>query len=196
MDHPNTAAFLNDDQRTLAIERMETRDTTKKSVISRPQLIAGLTDYKNYAHAILHFCCNYSFTALSNFLPTIIHNMGYDSINAQGLTAPVYLGAFFVSLLIAWLSDRYGHRGLLVAGTASISSAGYALLATQQLTSVRYLAVWLTACGIFPALAVNMTWMLNNNAGETKKGVGMSILAIVGQCSSFVASLVFPDEDS
>ena len=52
-----------------------------------------------------------------------------------------------------------------------------------------------TVLGIFPALAINMTWMLNNNAGDTKKGVGMSILAIIGQCSSFVASFVFPNED-
>ena len=196
MDHPKTAKFLTEDQRTLAVERMETRDTTRKSVLSREQVIAGLTDYKNYCHACLHFCCNYSFAGLSNFLPTIVHNMGYDSISAQGLTAPPYFGAFLASILVAWVSDRYGSRGYLLAGSAALSSVGYALLASQQSTGVRYLGVWMAACGIFPALAINMTWMLNNNAGETKKGIGMSILAIIGQCSSFVASVVFPDKDA
>ncbi|PSN73396.1 MFS transporter [Corynespora cassiicola Philippines] len=184
MDHPSTAKFFNEEERTFAVERMETRDTTKKSKLSKEQLLAGLTDYKNYCHACLHFCCNYSFAGLSNFLPTIVHNMGYNSIDAQGLTAPPYLGAFITSILVAWLSDKYGSRGWLLSFSASTSNG------------VRYLGVWLASCGVFPALAINMTWMLNNNAGDTKKGVGMSILAIVGQSSSFVASVVFPNEDA
>lgn len=76
-----------------------------------------------------------------------------------------------------------------------MSTIGYALLATQTGTAVRYVAIWLTSCGIFPALAINMTWMLSNNAGDTKKGVGMSLLAIIGQCSFFLAAFMFPDAD-
>jgi MFS family permease len=195
MDTPSTAKFLNEEERTFAVERMETRDTTSKSSLSKTQVYTGLTDYKNYCHAILHFCCNYSFAGLSNFLPMIVKSMGYNSVDAQGLTAPPYLGAFITSVIVAWLSDRFGNRGWLLAGSASISTIGYALLVTQHGTSVRYLAIWLTSCGIFPALAINMTWMLNNNAGDTKKGIGMSILAIIGQCSSFLASFMFPNSD-
>ena len=193
MDSPSTAKFLSNEERTFAVERMETRDTTRKSSLSKAQLFAGLTDYKNYCHACLHFCCNYSFAGLSNFLPTIVHEMGYDSVQAQGLTAPPYFGAFLSSILVAWLSDRYGSRGWMLAICASVATVGYALLATQTGTAVRYVAIWLTSCGIFPALAINMTWMLNNNAGDTKKGIGMSLLAIIGQCSSFLASFMYPN---
>ncbi|KAE8168180.1 major facilitator superfamily domain-containing protein [Aspergillus tamarii] len=193
MDSPSTAKFFTNEERTFAVERMETRDTTRKSSLSRAQLFAGLTDYKNYCHACLHFCCNYSFAGLSNFLPTIVHEMGYDSVQAQGLTAPPYFGAFLSSILVAWLSDRYGSRGWILAISASVATVGYALLATQTGTAVRYVAIWLTSCGVFPALAINMTWMLNNNAGDTKKGIGMSLLAIIGQCSSFLASFMYPN---
>lgn len=196
MDAPNIAKFLSQEERSFAVERMETRDSTSKSKLSLKQSLAGLADYKNWCHAILHFSCNYSFAALSNFLPTIVHNMGYDSINAQGLTAPPYLGAFITSMIAAWFSDRFGQRGWLLSFCASIGTVGYALLATQTGTGVRYLGIWLGCCGAFPALAINMTWMLNNNAGDTKRGVGMSMLAIIGQCSSFVASTVFPNSDA
>jgi nitrate/nitrite transporter NarK len=196
MDSPSTAKFLTEEERTFAVERMETRDKTGKGTLSKRQLLAGLADYKNYCHACLHFCCNYSFASLSNFLPTIIAGMGYSSVNAQGLTAPPYLAAFLSSILVAWISDRYGSRGWLLALSAAIGTIGYALLATQSGLAVRYVAVWLASCGVFPALAINMAWMLNNNAGETKKGIGMSILSIIGQCSSFLASFVFPDSDA
>lgn len=196
MDSPKTAKFLTQEERTLAVERMETKDTTRKSKLSTTQLLAGLRDYKNWCHAILHFSCNYSFAALSNFLPTIVNHMGYSSINAQGLTAPPYLGAFITSMLAAWISDRTGSRGWTMSFCASFSTIGYALLATQHTTGLRYLGIWFAACGIFPALAINMVWMLNNNAGDTKRGIGMSLLAIIGQCSSFVASTVFPNEDA
>ena len=196
MDSPGTAKFLNEDERLIAIERMETRDTTAKHKLNRAQIFAGLGDYKNWCHACLHFCCNYSFAALSNFLPTIVNSMGYNSIDAQGLTAPPYLGAFVSSIIAAYVSDRWGSRGWILAFFSSVGCIGYALLASQHSTAVRYLGVWLASCGIFPSLAINMTWMLNNNAGDTKKGIGMSMLSIIGQCSSFVASVVFPNSDA
>lgn len=195
MDAPSTAKFFTEEERTFAVERMETRDDTRKSALSKAQLFAGLADYKNYCHACLHFSCNYSFAGLSNFLPMIIKEMGYGSVDAQGLTAPPYFGAFISSIIAAWLSDRFGKRGWILAVCASFATVGYALLASQTGTAVRYVAIWLTSCGIFPTLALNMTWMLNNNAGDTKKGIGMSLLAIIGQCSSFLASFMFPNKD-
>lgn len=196
MDDVKTAKFLTEDERTFAVERLQNRDTTAKHTLSKAQFWAGMGDYKNYSHAIMHFCCNYSFAALSNFLPTIIKNLGYTSITAQGLSAPPYLGAFICSIAAAFLSDRWGQRGWFTAGFATMGCIGYALLASQHGNDIRYAGVWLACCGVFPALALNMTWMLNNQGGDTKRGVGMSLLAIIGQCSSFVASTVFPNEEA
>src|SRR4051812_23192089 len=90
-DSPSQAKFLTEEEQTQAVERMHTRDTTAKARLNWHQVLAGLTDYQNYTHALIHFCCNYSFAGLSNFLPTIVQNLGYSSIKAQGLTAPPYL---------------------------------------------------------------------------------------------------------
>ena len=196
MDHPSSAKFLTEEERTFAVERMDMRDNTRKSRLSKDQLLAGLGDYRNYVHSFMHFCSNYSFAALSNFLPSIINSMGYGGINAQGLTAPPYLGAFVCSLGAAYFSDRFGARGYVVASFSAMGLVGYALLSSQHSTALRYLGVWFASCGIFPSMAINMTWMLNNNAGDTKKGVGMSLLAIIGKTSSVLASMVFPNEDA
>lgn len=147
----------------------------------------------------IHFCCNYSFAGLSNFLPTILETMGYNTVNSQGLAAPPYFEAFLFCIVAAMISDRRGNRGYVISVFASMGTVGYLILTCvkdESRTAPRYAAVWLATCGIFPALAINITWLLNNQGGESRKGAGMPMLAVFGQCSSFVSSSVFPDTDA
>lgn len=132
---------------------------------------------------------------LSNFLPSIVQALGYTSVQAQGLTAPAYLASFICCIIAAFVSDRYGKRGYIVAFFALMGGIGYLILATvrdNHQSGVRYLGIYLAACGVFPALAINITWLLNNQGGDSKKGAGLALLATFGQCSSFVSSAVFP----
>jgi MFS family permease len=198
-DSPGTAKYLTEDERSHAVERLQVRDRTAKSGVSWKQVFAGVSDYQNYVHTAIHFCCNYSFAGLSNFLPTIVKDMGYSSVNAQGLTAPVYFVSFLCCVAAAVTSDRYGKRGYAVATSAAVGTAGYLILTLvrdESNTSARYAGVWLASCGIFPALAINITWLLNNQGGDSKRGAGLAILATLGQCSSFISSTVFPRTDA
>lgn len=157
-----------------------------------------MTDYQNYVHTLIHFCNNYSYAALSNFLPTIVRDMGYSSVTAQGLTAPPYFAAFVCCVAAAWASDRYGMRGFIVTGGSVMATAGYLILVLirdESKIAARYAGVFLASCGIFPAMCINITWLLNNQGGDSKKGAGLAILATLGQCSSFMSSVVFPASD-
>ncbi|KAK4550032.1 hypothetical protein LTR36_002999 [Oleoguttula mirabilis] len=198
-DSPGTARCLSEGEQTLALERLTTRDRTAKSGIHWRQFLAGATDYRNFVHMAIHFMCNYSFAGLSNFLPTIVKGLGYSSINAQGLTAPVYFASFLCCVLAALVSDRYGMRGYVIMGFATVGTIGYLLLAIIEdaaQNNIRYLGVWLAVCGVFPCLCINITWLLNNNSSESKRGAGLAVLAIFGQCSSFLSSAMFPTEDA
>ncbi|KAL2817730.1 major facilitator superfamily domain-containing protein [Aspergillus cavernicola] len=169
-DSPGTAKFLSESEQTTATERLHTVDRTAKNRLDRRQVLAGLSDYKNYVHIIIHFCCNYSFAGLSNFLPTIIQHMEYTSINAQGLSAPPYFVSFLFCVAAAILSDRYGRRGLVTALFSTIGMIGYLTLAAVQdenQVGPRYLGIWLATCGVFPALCINITWLLNNQGGDS-----------------------------
>jgi drug/metabolite transporter superfamily protein YnfA len=98
----------------------------------------------------------------------------------------------------AWLSDRLQRRGLLIAVSASVAMTGYLMLTLIQdesMTGPRYAAIYLAACGVFPALSLNMTWLLNNQGGDSKKGAGLGLLATFGQCSSFISSVLFPSTE-
>lgn len=195
-DSPGTAKFLDELERTYAVERLQIVDQTQKNRIRWTQVRSGLSDYKNYVHMLMHFCCNFSFAALSNFLPSILEAMGYTSIKAQGLAAPPYLVSFLCCIGAAIVSDKWSSRSAAIIIFSSLATAGYLLLTLTQSTAARYAGIWLATCGVFPALALNITWLLNNQGGESKKGTGMAILGVFGQCSSFVSSTVFPNADA
>ncbi|KAL2679132.1 hypothetical protein Neosp_009893 [[Neocosmospora] mangrovei] len=198
-DSAQKAKFLTEDEKEAATARLGTRDTTEKTKLNWKQVTAGLSDYQPYVHALIHFCCNYSFAGLANFLPTIVQALGYSSIKAQGLTAPPYAAAFILCIAAAFFSDKFGHRGFVIAGCSAMAGIGYLLLAIVEDTNkmnIRYLGIWFAVMGVFPSLTLNITWLLNNQGGETKRGIGIAVIAILGQCSSFLSSAMYPKKDA
>ncbi|KAJ3547216.1 hypothetical protein NM208_g1619 [Fusarium decemcellulare] len=198
-DSPLTAKFLNEEEKEASVARLATKDTTSKSKLNWKQALAGLGDYQPYVHALIHFCCNYSFAGLANFLPTIVQSLGYSSIDAQGLTAPPYGASFLLCVGAAFFSDNFGHRGFIIAACSAMAGIGYLLLAIVEdmdRVNIRCLGIWFAVMGIFPCLTLNITWLLNNQGGETKRGIGLAIIAILGQCSSFLSSTVYPKTDA
>ncbi|RDW94453.1 hypothetical protein BP5796_00216 [Coleophoma crateriformis] len=192
-DSPSHARFLTEEEKTLAVERIQMRDTTAKSEVHWHQYLAGLADYKTYVHALIQFAWNYSFASLSNFLPTIINEMGFTSVDAQGLTAPPYFAACLCCVVGALVSDRWGKRGPLIAFFGALSFLGYLMLLVTTKTSVRYAGVFFACCGTFPIVALNLTWVLNNLGSDSKKGASLAVVATVGQLTSFLGSAVFPN---
>lgn len=156
-DSPGAAQFLTKSEQTEAVERFQARDTTAKGKPKWSQVGQGLTDWRNWLHSIIHFSCNYSFASLSNFLPTIINQLGYSSRDAQGLTAPCYFTSFILCIVVAYGSDKYGMRGYIIAAFASVAAIGYLLLALVEDAGARYTGAWLAVCGIFPALCINVS---------------------------------------
>jgi cyanate permease len=99
----------------------------------------------------MYFSCNVSFASLPVFLPTILNEMGFTSVNAQGLTAPPFFLSFLLTLLTTWIADRTQQRGFMILALTIIGGIGYVILATTKAVGPRYLGCFLAAAGIFPA---------------------------------------------
>jgi dipeptide/tripeptide permease len=140
----------------------------------------------------MYFSCNVSFASLPVFLPTILTGMGYSSINAQGLTAPPYFLSFLFCILTTYIADRTKQRGLMIILLSLVGGTGYIILATVESTGVRYFAIFLAAAGIFPAISNILPWVLNNQGTDTKRGTGIAILQMVGQCGPVLGTRLYP----
>lgn len=142
----------------------------------------------------MYFSCNVSFSSLPVFLPTILLEFGpqFTDVTAQGLSAPPYFIAFLFTILSSYIADRTAQRGIMIMALSLIGATGYILLATTTALAPRYAGVFLAAMGVFPAIANILPWVLNNQGSDTKRGSGIAILNLVGQCGPLLGTRLYP----
>ncbi|KAL4820434.1 major facilitator superfamily domain-containing protein [Aspergillus spinulosporus] len=196
-DHPSSAWFLTEEEKDIARARSLRRSGESERVggVNLKEIFQTLLDVKPWITALMYFSCNVSFSSLPVFLPTILEDMGFESINAQGLTAPPFFVSFIFSILTTWLADRFQQRGLTIVFFSLVGAVGYVLLAACTSVVVRYFGVFLAAAGVFPCIANILPWVLNNQGSDSRRGMGIVILNIIGQCGPFLGTNVFPTSD-
>lgn len=212
-DSPEKARFLNAEEKEVAKARA-VRQTGQEGQarvggVNFKEIGEALCDVKNWLTALMYFSVNVcrpfypsrndtdvyikvSFSSLPVFLPTILTGMGFSSINAQGLSAPPYFFSFLMCIATTQIADRTRQRGLVIIILSIIGGAGYVILAATKSTGVRYFAVYLVAGAIFPTIANILPWVLNNQGTDTKRGAGIAILNIIGQCGPILGTRLYP----
>lgn len=147
----------------------------------------------------MFFSCNVAFSSMPVFLPTIIHQLGFSSLASQALSAPPYLLSFIIVIVTARLSDKHRKRASFIILHAMLASAGYALSFVAALISlpsaVRYIAIYPACIGFFSCVTLIITWTINNQDSDSKRGTGVALLQFLGQCGPLVGTRVYPEED-
>ena len=121
--------------------------------------------------------------------------MGYSSINAQGLSAPPYFLAFLCALITTFTADRTNQRGLVLIVTSLVGAIGYVILATVETVGVRYFAIFLAAAGVFSTIPNILAWTLNNQGSDTRRGAGLVLINVVGQCGPVLGTRLYPSDE-
>jgi MFS family permease len=214
-DGPGLANWLSPRQREVAVLRLRSEKESEEEAdqgdekyqgrqargrVNFHEVLQTLKDPKCYLTALMFFSCNVAFSSMPVFLPTVIRDMGWESITAQGLSAPPYLFAFVVVLTTAYYSDRLQSRSTFIILHSLLAALGYGTIAISGYfkagnTIIRYLALYPAAAGFFAAITIIITWTLNNQESDSKKGTGMAVLNIIGQIGPLVGTSIFPNED-
>lgn len=199
-DSPGAARYLTAEEAEVARRRArkqhgETGDETKTGIDIK-DIGRTLIDYKSWFTPLMYFSLNVSYSSLPVFLPTILRDMGFSSINAQGLSAPPYFLAFLVTIGTTWIADRTGQRGLMIAFLAAFGGIGYIMMAASEGVRVRYAGVYFAAAGVFPAIGNILPWVTNNQGSDTRRGAGIVLLNLVGQCGPLLGTRLYPASDA
>ena len=217
-DSPATATYLTPRERLVAKQRLQT-DTvadlhTPSSSVTDPtpsshhglqasELLRTLLDPKSYLTALMFLSVNVAFSSLPPFLPSVINDMNFSAVTSQALAAPPYLISFAFVLLIGYLSDKHrDSRSLYIMAVGLLSSLSYGAIALAGALhdrlgdagsiTIRYLSVYGAAMGFFSAVTLIITWTLNNQPSASGRGMGMTILNVIGQFGPLIGVRLFP----
>ncbi|MCW0211831.1 MAG: MFS transporter [Pseudonocardia sp.] len=117
------------------------------------------------------FCCGWGG---NQFTPLLImyREAGYSVLTVDALLGAYVVGLVPGLLLAGGLSDRYGRRPVMVAGTVA-SVLASALLALGELGSAWIaLGRFVTGIGVAVAMAVGSTWVKELSEGGATAGAG------------------------
>lgn len=98
---------MNDEERQLEIDRLaEDAGPTKEDKFSWSKVLSVFIDWKTYIYAIIYLTRTIAAQGIILSLPVIISGLGeWTSLQAQLLTIPVYMAAFFAILIVSRSSD-------------------------------------------------------------------------------------------
>ncbi|KAJ7177895.1 MFS general substrate transporter [Mycena filopes] len=198
---PFSATFLTPRERSIAQARLN-RD-------HKPQSHGGMNGWKGFKVIIadpnawlfmlIYASFNVGVATISYFLPTLIKNLGFTAINAQGLTVAPYVVGWCMVVLQAWHSDRTHDRGFHIMLSCAISFVGYIILATavQKSTGAAYFAMFLVIGGLYSLFPLVMSWAANAFSPTSKRGVGTAFIVSISNCVSIASPQIYFDpEDS
>ncbi|KAI1775691.1 MFS general substrate transporter [Hypoxylon cercidicola] len=195
-DSPEKAVFLTEDEKEIVRARVMRQVGTNADAriggLKRTDFIPFVKDIKAWLCAVMYFCGNVTYSSLPIFLPTILQDMGYTSIDAQGLSAPPSFVAFLCALVTTWIADKTQQRCYVIALTSVIGAIGYVVLATVESVGVRYFATFLASAGVFSTIPNILGLTLNNQGSDSRRGMSIVLINLVGQCGPFVGTNVFP----
>ncbi|KAH8912189.1 MFS general substrate transporter [Coniochaeta sp. PMI_546] len=211
-DSPETAHYLTPREKRVARLRLRHEQPRRSRTSSNPdpesksgpggldaaKILSVLSDPAAWLTGLIFFLANMAYSSLPVFLPTILTRMGHSALSSQLLAAPPYLSSFFIVLATAHMSDKMRARGPLLIAAALASAAGYAVLALSSTlglkaeSTIRYLAVYPAAAGFFTVVVLTISWSINNQADESRRGGGFALLQVLGQCGPLVGARLYP----
>ncbi|KAF7174979.1 hypothetical protein CNMCM7691_005447 [Aspergillus felis] len=167
-DTPNTASFLTEEEKLIAIERLKANNAGyKRNKIDSAQIIEAFTDLKTWMLA---------------FSSLILYGFGYSTFKTLLLGMPIGAVILVFVLLSSTISSRIQNcRCIVIAGVGCISILGSALVYATESMAARYAGLLLM--GVYSVSMPLSLAMVASNIGGFSKRATVSAIYFVMYCA-------------
>ncbi|KAF7329915.1 MFS general substrate transporter [Mycena kentingensis (nom. inval.)] len=196
---PFSATFLTPRERAIAQARLnrDQKPTSHGGMTGWQGFKAIVSDIHAWLFMLVYASFNVGVATVSYFLPTLIKDLGYTAINAQGMTVAPYVFGWFFTVFQAYHSDKTKDRGYHIMFSTATSCIGYIILATSVHKSVgaAYFALFLVTGANYSLFPLVMSWAANTFAPTSKRGVGTAFIVSISNCVSIASPQVYFDPE-
>ncbi|ODV93128.1 hypothetical protein PACTADRAFT_47001 [Pachysolen tannophilus NRRL Y-2460] len=192
-DSPADLKFLSPREKMLMKVRAKQRELYLGDLdhINWQEVKSAVFDIRTHISYCIQFCQDTILYGFSTFLPSILKSgLGYDSMQAQYLSVPVYLLAGLVFLISAWISDRYKVRGIVFFCYNFVGVAGFIILLACDNDAVKYFACYLITFSLYTGTGLNIAWTTNNFSGF-RRNTAIGLNQTFGNLSGAIVGQVY-----
>ncbi|KAF8198500.1 major facilitator superfamily domain-containing protein [Pholiota molesta] len=138
--------------------------------------------------AILFFFAGTVLYGMAYFSPSIIQGLGYTSSRAQLMSVPPFAVAFVLTMLGAYISDRYHCRGFVSIFSCILCIIGFAMFLKSKDHKIRYASLFFSIPGTYLSAPTLSTWSANNAAPHTRRATAIAIGFIMTNSGGILAT--------
>lgn len=193
-DTPETAKYLNQEEKTLLVARISRQVGATKSSGEQhwKDVREGLLDWKVWVFCFGQFGVDVMLYGYSTFLPTIIKGINPTASSAivQVLTIPCYSLGGITYLIVGSISDRQQRRGFWCVLLGAISIIGYGLLMSNGGMKVHYAGCFLVAMGMYVVIGLPLAWLPSHTPRYGKRTTIIALQAMIGNSAGVMSSFV------
>ncbi|KAH6916427.1 major facilitator superfamily domain-containing protein [Coprinopsis sp. MPI-PUGE-AT-0042] len=134
-----------------------------KDKFNAKEIVRSITSPHVFLIFVVFFVGGAIFFGIAFFLPSIIRGMAFSPIRSQLLSVPPFALAFVISLVSAWVSDRYNQRAIVLFPLCLMCLAGWIMFYAAEGTWARYGSFFLIVPGVFASSPIAAAWVSNNS---------------------------------
>ncbi|OQV02840.1 hypothetical protein CLAIMM_07965 [Cladophialophora immunda] len=202
-DAPDTASFLSEEERRVAVQRMkfdnpiwESAEVGIENKFHWRWVKIGILDPNTLMASLGWFFIIVPIYSFAFFLPTIINALDYSNTVSQLLSVPPNLTGFFMVLFGATLADKFKRRGILLIIGCLLGVAGYVMLLASSNPRVQYGGTIFVAAGIFPCTPLILGWLSSQITPDYARATAGGAQVSIGNMAAFVATFSYVAKDA
>ncbi|SJL15420.1 related to permease of the major facilitator superfamily [Armillaria ostoyae] len=175
--HPAEREYVTSQVAESGGERFEWREVKKAFVAPHVWIIS-----------VVFFFAGAVLFGLAFFTPSIVQSLGYTAARSQLMSVPPFATAFALSVVTAYLCDRFPVRGLVCIVTSIITLIGFIIFLTSSSAHTRYGSLFLSIPGVYAVTPALASWNSTNSAPHVRRATAIAIAFILSSVGGILST--------
>ncbi|KAE8327832.1 major facilitator superfamily domain-containing protein [Aspergillus sergii] len=198
VEFPDKARWLTPRQKQIAIARLSVDKQEKEyKHPSFREAMVMIWDWKIIVYSIQYFIAASSVYSIAYFKTIILREgMGFSYALSQILSSPPYVFAVIMSLVMAWLSDKYKIRWAILVVQSLSAVVGLLITLYSGPPGVRYFGLFIAVFGTQANIPGTLSYGQSQIPTVEKRGVIAAAMISVGAAGGIAGSTIFRTQDA